>query len=77
MMWQRFRETIEAEGGQLRLNSEVVRSRHDKGRIVSVLCHKDDKTEEILNGYVLSETFEKCSVLFKFKEGEILTTGIH
>jgi len=54
MMWQRFSETIEAEGGQVRLNSEVVRLRHDKGRIVSVSCHKDDETEEILNGHVIS-----------------------
>lgn len=54
MMWQRFRETIETNGGQVRLNSEAIRLRHDSGRIISVLHHKDGVTEEILNGHVIS-----------------------
>ena len=54
MMWQRFREKIEANGGQVKLNSEVIRLRHDNGLILSVLHKKNGITAEIFNEHVIS-----------------------
>jgi protoporphyrinogen oxidase len=36
MMWERFRDHIEAHGGEVRLNSRVTRLGHDQGRITSL-----------------------------------------
>jgi len=37
MMWARFREVIEGEGGEVRLDTEAVRVRHENGRVKSVV----------------------------------------
>jgi protoporphyrinogen oxidase len=54
MMWQRFQEAVEANGGQVRLNAEAVRLTHEDGRIVSVDCCERDKTETIPVGQLIS-----------------------
>lgn len=54
MMWQRFQEAVEANGGQVRLNVEAVKLTHQDGRIVSVDCGKQDKTETIPVGQLIS-----------------------
>ena len=36
MMWERFRESIEAEGGQVRLGCEALRIEHKEGRVVAL-----------------------------------------
>ena len=54
MMWQRFRDAIEANGGEVRLNSEVIRLRRDNSNIVSVFHKKNGVAAEILNGHVIS-----------------------
>ncbi|MFO7554070.1 MAG: NAD(P)/FAD-dependent oxidoreductase [Desulfobacterales bacterium] len=54
MMWQRFREAIEANGGEVRLDSEAVCLRHDNGRIVSVLYKRNGETAEIPSEHVIS-----------------------
>ncbi len=54
MMWQRFQGRVEANGGQVRLNSEVIRLRHENGRIIGVLTRKDGVTDEIFNEHVIS-----------------------
>ena len=37
MMWQRFRELVEADGGQVHLRSRVQEIRHDEGLVSSVM----------------------------------------
>jgi protoporphyrinogen oxidase len=54
MMWQRFHETVETGGGQVRLNSEVVCLRHHKGRMRSVGCSQGKQTVEIPADHVIS-----------------------
>lgn len=54
MMWQRFKETIEGEGGTVRLNSEVVGLNHKNGRIVSISSLNNDKRAEIPVEHLIS-----------------------
>ncbi|MFC1868791.1 NAD(P)/FAD-dependent oxidoreductase [Thermodesulfobacteriota bacterium] len=54
MMWQRFKEVVEAEGGQVWLNTEMTGLRLKNGSIVSVDYIKDDKTIELPVGHLIS-----------------------
>jgi len=54
MMWQRFQETIEAEGGKVMLNSEAIGLKHKNGRIISVSYLKEDKRTEIPVDHLIS-----------------------
>jgi protoporphyrinogen oxidase len=54
MMWQRFQETIEGEGGIVRLNSEAIGLKHKSGSIVSVTCLNGDKRTEIPVEHLIS-----------------------
>jgi protoporphyrinogen oxidase len=46
MMWERFREAIESSGGQLRLQSEVTRLCHDRGRVLRVISREEGGERE-------------------------------
>jgi protoporphyrinogen oxidase len=54
MMWERFREAVEAGGGQVRCNWEVISLKHENGRIVGLTCMQGEETEEILVGHLIS-----------------------
>ena len=54
MMWQRFQETIEDEGGTVRLNSEAIGLKHKNGRIISVAYLNGDKRTEIPVEHLIS-----------------------
>jgi protoporphyrinogen oxidase len=54
MMWQRFQEKVEAEGGTVLLNSEVRELRHEKGRITSVSYIKEEKYLQIPVEHLIS-----------------------
>jgi protoporphyrinogen oxidase len=54
MMWERFREAVEAGGGQVRRNWEVMSLKHENGRIASIICTQGGKTEEIPAGHLIS-----------------------
>jgi len=54
MMWQRFQETIEHEGGTVRLNSEAIGLKHKNGRIISVACLESDKRTEVPVKHLIS-----------------------
>lgn len=42
MMWEKFRQEIEAAGGNVDLGSPVVALHHDDGLVHEVSCHQDD-----------------------------------
>jgi len=46
MMWNRFREAIEARGGRVCLNTEAVRLIHENGRLERVLCVENGQERE-------------------------------
>lgn len=54
MMWQRFQETIEDQGGTVRLNSEAIGLKHKNKRIISVACLNGDKRSEIPVEHLIS-----------------------
>jgi protoporphyrinogen oxidase len=54
MMWQRFQETIEDEGGKVRLNSEVIGLKHKNERIISVSYLNGDQKTEIPVDHLIS-----------------------
>jgi protoporphyrinogen oxidase len=54
MMWERFRDAIEAGGGQVRRNWEAINLKHENGRVASVTCIQGKKTEEIPVGHLVS-----------------------
>jgi hypothetical protein len=54
MMWQRFREAVEAGGGQIWLNSEVVSITHHDGLLQSVKWYNGNQTKEIPVRHVIS-----------------------
>jgi len=54
MMWQRFQETIEDEGGKVRLNSEAIGLKHQNRRIISVDYLDGDKRTEIPVEHLIS-----------------------
>jgi protoporphyrinogen oxidase len=54
MMWQRFRQAIETEGGQIRFNAEVTGLNHKNGAIASVRCTIGDETVDIPTGHLIS-----------------------
>ena len=37
MLWERTQQLIEARGGEVRLNAEVIKVRHDRGRVTGVV----------------------------------------
>jgi protoporphyrinogen oxidase len=47
MMWERFRDRIEAQGGEIRLHSEVTGLRHQGGCIRSVVCREEGGPIEV------------------------------
>jgi protoporphyrinogen oxidase len=54
MMWERFKEAIEAEGGRVLLNTDILSLKHKNGLIVSALSVKDSKTAELPVGHLVS-----------------------
>jgi protoporphyrinogen oxidase len=54
MMWEHFRRAIEAQGGQVFLNAEAVRLRHNNGCIESVICNQNGKTSELSVEHLIS-----------------------
>jgi hypothetical protein len=54
MMWERFREAVEAGGGQVRRNCEAISLKHENGRIASINCIRGEKTEEVPVGHLIS-----------------------
>lgn len=49
LMWQRVREAIERDGGQVILNAEAIAVKHVQGRIVSVVYRTGEQKEESSN----------------------------
>jgi len=47
MMWERFRERIEAQDGEIRLHTEAIALRHQGGLIRSVVCGEEGRTIEV------------------------------
>jgi protoporphyrinogen oxidase len=54
MMWQRFQEKIDVEGGKVTLNSEAIGLKHKNGRIISVAYLDGDQRTEMLVEHVIS-----------------------
>ncbi len=54
MMWRRFQEAVDNGGGQVLLNSKVVRLKHENGRITDALYVRNGKTEEISVEHLVS-----------------------
>ncbi len=46
MMWERFHERVEEQGGEVRLNTAVERLHHDGERVVEVTARTQGSTEE-------------------------------
>ena len=68
MMWQRFRQAIEAEGGQVHLNSEAIGLIHKNGAITSVKYTVGGDTKEIPAGHVISSVpISNLALLFEPK----------
>jgi protoporphyrinogen oxidase len=44
MMWERFQELVEAEGGQVHLNCEVTGIRHDGSHVTEVVAREGEQT---------------------------------
>jgi protoporphyrinogen oxidase len=63
MMWQRFHQAIEAKGGQVHLNSEVIELNCKKGAVTSVKCARDGETlrlpvEHLISGMPITALVE-------------------
>ncbi|MDM8550928.1 NAD(P)/FAD-dependent oxidoreductase [Desulfobacterales bacterium HSG2] len=56
MMWRRFQEAVEEGEGRVLLNSEVIRLKHENGRIISVTYAEDGKTAEMPVEHLISST---------------------
>jgi len=54
MMWEGFREAVEAGGGQVRRSCEAISLKHENGRIASITCIQGKTTEEIPVGHLMS-----------------------
>jgi len=54
MMWERFRDLIEAGGGQVRCHCEAISLKHENGRIASITCIQGGEKEEIPVGHLMS-----------------------
>jgi len=54
MMWNCFHEAIEAGGGQVLLNMQVVELNHNKGRISTVVVLKNGVQEYLQSDHVIS-----------------------
>lgn len=54
MMWQRFQQKIEAQGGAVHLNSEVISIGHGQRGVASITVRRDGSTREIPVGHLIS-----------------------
>ena len=54
MMWRRFQQKVEAGGGQVHLNSEVVSIAHNDGRLQRIRWVEGNETKEIPVRHVIS-----------------------
>ncbi len=54
MMWQSFQQAVEARGGQIELNAEVIRLNSKNRRIESVIYNQNNKTVELPVGNLIS-----------------------
>jgi protoporphyrinogen oxidase len=54
MMWQRFQEVVESRGGQVLLNTEVIRLKRAHRRIEGIIARCDEKTLEFPGEHFIS-----------------------
>lgn len=54
MMWQRFRESIDGRGGEVRLGAEAVKLKQANGRVVSLTCREAGNDRELPVGHLIS-----------------------
>ena len=55
MMWQRFLEKVEEGGGQVSFNAEVIKIKHENGRIISVgYIDEDNRKKEVVCRHLIS-----------------------
>ena len=54
MMWERVRDLIKEQGGEILMGYKVVKIKHKNGKIISVLAKNNGKEEEFQADYVLS-----------------------
>ena len=55
MMWEGLKSAILSQGGEIRLNSEVVSLKHSNGRVVNVLCrHNENGVIEMPVHHIIS-----------------------
>jgi protoporphyrinogen oxidase len=54
MMWERCQEKIEAQGGQVRMETGVVKIHREGSRIRSVVVRQDGQTQELPLDYLIS-----------------------
>jgi protoporphyrinogen oxidase len=54
MMWQRMQQAVEGQGGQVYLESEVLRLERDGGRITSVVFRQGDGEQRIAADQIIS-----------------------
>ena len=54
MMWQRFRDVVESQGGQVHLNAEVVRVRRKAHRVEGVSIRRDESVAEMSGEHFIS-----------------------
>ncbi len=54
MMWERFTESIEARGSEVRLNTEVAKLAHDGRRVVDMVARRGEETLRIAAEHFIS-----------------------
>jgi protoporphyrinogen oxidase len=54
MMWERFQQSIEAAGSEVRLRAETVRLAHDGRRVTRLTARRDGRTEELAADHFIS-----------------------
>jgi protoporphyrinogen oxidase len=54
MMWERFQEKVNAKGGDVRLNSGVVKVKREGDRITSIVVRQDNTTTELPLDHLIS-----------------------
>lgn len=54
MLWERAQQMIEERGGEVRLNADVIKVRHDRGRVTGVVVRSNGVDETIVAEAVIS-----------------------
>jgi protoporphyrinogen oxidase len=54
MMWERFQEKVEQQGGKVQLNTRVIRLEREDNRIIQIVIQEGEETRVITGDYFIS-----------------------